>query len=79
KVGSYRDLITYVADRPGHDRRYAINAEKISLELSWKPQETFESGIRKTVEWYLENMQWVENVKAGNYQSWIEQNYKERK
>ena len=79
KEGSYHDQITYVADRPGHDRRYAIDAEKIGRELGWKPQETFESGIRKTVEWYLANIQWVENVKTGNYQSWIEQNYRERK
>lgn len=75
KDGSYRDQITWVTDRPGHDRRYAIDAEKISQTLGWKPQETFESGIRKTVEWYLANTQWVENVKSGNYQSWIEQNY----
>lgn len=78
KEGSYRDQITYVADRPGHDRRYAIDAEKISRELGWKPQETFESGIRKTVEWYLSNTQWVENVKSGAYKTWIEQNYGER-
>ncbi|MCS1419015.1 dTDP-glucose 4,6-dehydratase [Citrobacter portucalensis] len=78
KEGSYRDQITYVADRPGHDRRYAIDAEKISRELGWKPQETFESGIRKTFEWYLSNTQWVENVKSGAYKTWIEQNYGER-
>ncbi len=71
-------LITYVADRPGHDRRYAIDASKISRELNWQPQETFESGIRKTVQWYLDNQQWVNNVKSGAYQSWIEQNYGER-
>lgn len=75
KVGSYRDQITYVTDRPGHDRRYAIDAAKIGAELGWKPQETFESGIRKTVQWYLENQQWVANVKSGAYQNWIEQNY----
>jgi len=75
---SYRDQITYVADRPGHDRRYVIDAGKIGQELGWKPQETFESGIRKTVEWYLANTQWVENVKSGNYKSWIEENYKDR-
>ena len=78
KEGSYRDQITYVADRPGHDRRYAIDAEKIGRELGWKPQETFESGIRKTVEWYLANTQWVENVKSGSYKSWIEENYGDR-
>ncbi|EPI2423879.1 dTDP-glucose 4,6-dehydratase [Escherichia coli] len=65
KEKSYREQITYVADRPGHDRRYAIDADKISRELGWKPQETFESGIRKTVEWYLANTNWVENVKSG--------------
>ena len=78
KEGSYRDQITYVADRPGHDRRYAIDAEKIGQELGWKPQETFESGIRKTVEWYLANTKWVENVKSGSYKSWIEENYGDR-
>lgn len=79
KATSYKAQITYVADRPGHDRRYAIDAEKISRELGWKPQETFESGIRKTVEWYLANTRWIENVKSGAYQSWIQQNYGERK
>ncbi|EKY6957997.1 dTDP-glucose 4,6-dehydratase [Escherichia coli] len=78
KEKSYREQITYVADRSGHDRRYAIDADKISRELGWKPQETFESGIRKTVEWYLANTNWVENVKSGAYQSWIEQNYEGR-
>ncbi len=75
KAGSYREQITYVADRPGHDRRYAIDASKMSAELDWQPQETFESGIRKTVQWYLDNQQWVSNVKSGAYQSWIEQHY----
>ncbi|WP_237932508.1 dTDP-glucose 4,6-dehydratase [Buttiauxella sp. S19-1] len=79
KNTSYREQITYVADRPGHDRRYAIDASKISHDLNWKPQETFESGIRKTVDWYLTNQQWVENIKSGAYKSWIEQNYGERK
>ncbi|MFM4969916.1 GDP-mannose 4,6-dehydratase, partial [Aeromonas veronii] len=74
-AGSYRDQITYVADRPGHDRRYAIDATKMSAELDWQPQETFESGICKTVQWYLDNQQWVSNVKSGAYQSWIEQHY----
>ncbi|EFE23677.1 dTDP-glucose 4,6-dehydratase [Edwardsiella tarda ATCC 23685] len=78
KGGSYRDQITYVADRPGHDRRYAIDAQKISVELGWKPAETFESGIRKTVQWYLDNLQWVNNIKSGAYQAWIEQNYERR-
>jgi dTDP-glucose 4,6-dehydratase len=75
KAGSYRDQITYVADRPGHDRRYAIDASKMSAELDWQPEETFESGIRKTVQWYLDHQQWVNNVKSGVYQSWIEQHY----
>jgi dTDP-glucose 4,6-dehydratase len=78
KTGSYRDQITYVTDRPGHDRRYAIDADKISRELGWKPEETFESGIRKTVEWYLTHSQWVENIKSGAYKTWIEQNYEDR-
>lgn len=78
KKESYRDQITYVADRPGHDRRYAIDAEKISRTLKWEPIETFDSGIRKTVEWYLDNDTWVKNVKSGSYKNWIEKNYGER-
>lgn len=65
---SYESLITYVTDRPGHDRRYAIDASKIEKELGWSPQETFESGIRKTVQWYLDNPQWCQNVQDGSYQ-----------
>lgn len=76
--GSYRQQITYVADRPGHDRRYAIDARKIERELGWKPVETFESGLRKTVEWYLGNADWVTNVQSGEYLKWIERNYQER-
>ncbi|MEG1247334.1 MAG: dTDP-glucose 4,6-dehydratase [Citrobacter sp.] len=68
KEGSYRDQITYVTDRPGHDRRYAIDADKISDELGWKPQETFESGIRKTIGWYLNNLKWCQRVQNGSYQ-----------
>nr|QLL91166.1 dTDP-glucose 4,6-dehydratase [Plesiomonas shigelloides] len=79
KTDSYRKQITYVADRPGHDRRYAIDASKMSTELDWKPEETFESGIRKTVQWYLDNQQWVNNVKSGSYQLWIDQQYGENK
>lgn len=75
KAGSYRDQISYVADRPGHDRRYAIDAAKIGIELGWKPKETFESGIRKTVLWYLENQAWVSNVKSGAYKHWMQQQY----
>jgi dTDP-glucose 4,6-dehydratase len=75
---SYRQQITYVADRPGHDRRYAIDARKIERELGWKPIETFESGLRKTVEWHLENSAWVKNVQSGEYLKWIARNYQER-
>lgn len=74
----YREQITFVADRPGHDRRYAIDARKIERELGWKPAETFETGIRKTVRWYLDNRDWVNNVLSGNYRQWLEKNYAER-
>jgi dTDP-glucose 4,6-dehydratase len=74
---SYRQQITYVTDRPGHDRRYAIDARKIERELGWKPTETFETGIRKTVQWYLTHTQWVEQVQSGAYREWIEKNYVE--
>jgi len=67
-VNSYQDLITFVVDRAGHDVRYAIDASKIAKELNWKPLETFESGIRKTVEWYLDNQDWCQNVQDGSYQ-----------
>ena len=77
-AGSYRDQITYVQDRPGHDRRYAIDARKIERELGWKPAETFESGIAKTVQWYLDNQEWVRNVQSGDYQNWLEKNYASR-
>ncbi|WP_455230101.1 dTDP-glucose 4,6-dehydratase [Geopseudomonas aromaticivorans] len=76
--GSYRSQITHVQDRPGHDLRYAIDASKIQRELGWTPEETFESGIRKTVEWYLSNSEWVAHVKSGSYQQWIDKNYAER-
>ena len=75
---TYRSLITFVTDRPGHDRRYAIDARKIERELGWKPAETFETGIRKTVQWYLDNQGWVNNVLSGNYRQWVEKNYSER-
>jgi dTDP-glucose 4,6-dehydratase len=71
----YKDQITYVKDRPGHDRRYAIDASKIERELGWKPAETFETGIKKTVQWYLDNQAWVANVTSGAYQNWVGQNY----
>jgi len=76
--GSYRDQITFVADRPGHDRRYAIDARKIERELGWKPSETFDSGIRKTVEWYLAHQEWVRDVQSGEYLKWVEKNYNQR-
>ena len=72
---SYREQITYVTDRPGHDRRYAIDARKLERELGWKPAETFDSGIRKTVEWYLDNAEWVRNVQSGAYREWVQKQY----
>ncbi len=72
---SRRDLITFVQDRPGHDRRYAIDARKIERELGWKPKETFETGIRKTVRWYLDNDAWVRDVTSGSYRQWIATHY----
>lgn len=78
-AGSYRDQITHVKDRPGHDRRYAIDARKLERELGWKPVETFETGIGKTVRWYLDNQDWVANVQSGDYLKWVEKNYAQRK
>ena len=75
---SYREQISYVADRPGHDRRYAIDARKIERELGWKPLETFETGLRKTVCWYLDNEAWVKDIQSGDYMNWIERNYSQR-
>ena len=72
---SYIQQITFVKDRPGHDLRYAIDASKIQQELNWQPQETFESGIQKTVEWYLANEDWVNHVKSGEYQHWVKKQY----
>jgi dTDP-glucose 4,6-dehydratase len=74
-TASRRELITFVKDRPGHDRRYAMDATKIESDLGWRPRETFESGIRKTVCWYLENKQWVSDVTSGSYRQWIETHY----
>jgi dTDP-glucose 4,6-dehydratase len=74
-AGSYARLITYVKDRPGHDRRYAIDARKIERELGWRPAETFDTGIRKTVNWYLQNQPWVSRVQSGAYRDWISKNY----
>lgn len=72
---SYAEQITFVQDRPGHDRRYAIDASKLKRELGWRPAETFDSGIRKTVQWYLDNPAWVEGVISGSYRDWLEKQY----
>ena len=74
----YQSQITYVTDRPGHDRRYAIDARKIEQELAWRPAETFESGIRKTVQWYLSHQDWVAQVQSGGYRDWVQTNYSKR-
>lgn len=74
-AGPYERLITYVKDRPGHDRRYAIDARKIERELGWKPAETFDTGIRKTVRWYLDNQPWVQDVLSGGYRDWVSKQY----
>ena len=76
--GSYTAQIAYVKDRPGHDRRYAIDARKIERELGWRPAETFETGIRKTVQWYLDHAEWVGNVQSGAYREWVSRNYAAR-
>ncbi|EJB8413265.1 dTDP-glucose 4,6-dehydratase [Acinetobacter baumannii] len=78
-VNHYVDLITYVKDRPGHDLRYAIDATKIKEDLGWVPEESFETGLRKTVEWYLNNQDWVENVQSGEYKNWVQQQYQAKK
>ncbi len=77
-AGSYARLVTHVTDRPGHDRRYAIDARKIERELGWRPAETFETGIRKTVRWYLDNADWVAHVQSGAYRDWVATNYASR-
>ena len=77
-AGPHERLLTYVKDRPGHDRRYAIDARKIERELGWRPAETFDTGIRKTVRWYLDNMAWVEHIASGEYRNWLETNYQAR-
>ncbi|MEO6028365.1 MAG: GDP-mannose 4,6-dehydratase, partial [Candidatus Binatia bacterium] len=76
--GTHEKLIRFVTDRPGHDRRYAINAGKILRELGWQPAETLESGLRATVDWYLDHQEWVANVQSGAYRDWIDLQYKER-
>ena len=78
REGGYRGLVKFVTDRPGHDRRYAIDATKIRRELGWSPRETFESGLAKTIGWYLANAEWVAQVKSGAYRDWIETNYAAR-
>lgn len=78
KAQSYRTQITFVEDRPGHDRRYAIDASKVERELGWKPVETFDTGIRKTVRWYLDHQDWVKEVQSGAYLKWMETNYGKR-
>jgi dTDP-glucose 4,6-dehydratase len=77
-AGPYSRLITFVTDRPGHDRRYAIDARKLERELGWKPAETFETGIRKTVRWYLDHPEWVARVQSGAYREWVDRNYSAR-
>jgi dTDP-glucose 4,6-dehydratase len=77
-AASHARLISFVQDRPGHDRRYAMNAGKIASELGWRPAERFETGLRKTVQWYLDHMDWVENVTSGAYRNWLDLNYANR-
>ena len=74
-VKNYRDLITFVKDRPGHDARYAIDASKINKELGWSPTVTFEEGLSKTIDWYLNNKQWLSSVSSGNYQHYYKKQY----
>jgi dTDP-glucose 4,6-dehydratase len=75
RAGRYHDLVTFVTDRPGHDRRYAMDTSKIEAELGWRPEESLESGLRKTVRWYLDNADWVASVQTGAYRTWVETNY----
>ncbi len=75
---SYAEQMTFVTDRPGHDRRYAMDAHKLERELGWKPAETFETGIRKTVQWYLDNPEWVANVQSGSYRDWVQKHYEDK-
>jgi dTDP-glucose 4,6-dehydratase len=74
----YSELITFVQDRPGHDRRYAIDFSKVACELGWKPKESFETGLHKTVQWYLENLSWANEIRSGDYRKWMERNYADR-
>src|SRR6185436_11395293 len=74
-LNSYRDLIRFVTDRPGHDQRYAIDSAKIKHELGWQPEVEFEAGLRRTISWYLSNPDWVDQVSSGSYGEWIKKNY----
>jgi dTDP-glucose 4,6-dehydratase len=75
---SYSSLVTFVKDRPGHDRRYAIDAGRMEREIGWRPAETFQSGLRKTVQWYLDHGTWIESVTSGAYRDWVDTNYSGR-
>jgi dTDP-glucose 4,6-dehydratase len=77
-IANYRDLITYVKDRPGHDRRYAVNCDKLKNSLDWKPSVTFEEGLRRTIQWYLDHEGWIQRIRSGEYSSWMEKNYGKR-
>lgn len=78
KPEAYKQLISFVRDRPGHDYRYAIDSSKINTDIGWKPRESFKSGLKKTIKWYLQNQHWVESVKSGDYRKWLEHNYSKR-
>ncbi len=78
KPGTSEELITYVKDRPGHDRRYAIDATKINRELGWKPSVTFEEGLNLTIDWYLQNTEWLNHVTSGEYQQYYSKQYQEK-
>jgi dTDP-glucose 4,6-dehydratase len=78
EIGHSEKLITYIKDRPGHDRRYAIDATKINKELGWKPSVTFEQGLSETIDWFLSNQEWLQNVTSGNYQNYYQSMYSNR-
>ena len=77
KITQYHELIQFVDDRPGHDKRYAVDNQKIKNALGWSPEETLFSGLKKTVQWYIDNLSWVESVKNNSYRNWIKENYSE--